>query len=117
LWNFARKNKDNRLKRLNKTLNKLTYLVENTKYSYSYSDLKDRYNEILNFSDEEFKTYLVKILHFTIFVCYLKELQTAQVLSDKGIIHEIVHYLEMGETTELRLVDLREQFKHDIKLV
>lgn len=94
----------------------MEYLVENTKYSYSYSDLRERYVEICNFSDKEFTDNLVKILHFTVFVCYLKELKTEHVLSDKGVIHEMVHYLEMGETTELSIKQLRELFEESIRL-
>jgi len=75
----------------------LTYLPNDPhpggKYSFSYQWLRDDYLRFTMMSDEEFLADLIHILHFTVFVCYIKEMQTQWVLADTGIVHELVHLL------------------------
>lgn len=82
---------------------------------FSYLELKNLYKKYCEYTDDEFVQNMVEILHFSCFVCYLKELKTEQCLSDGGIIHSMVHSLHLGLSDyELKL--LRSQFKDLLKL-
>ena len=54
----------------------MEYQVEGKKFSYSYQEIKDAYNEVVAYSDEEFIDNLPNILHFATFLCYIKEIPT-----------------------------------------
>lgn len=64
-------------------------------YSFSYSELKRQYQKYVDLTDEEFMADLPHILHFTVFVCWFKQLQARDLLSDIGLIHELVHLLTL----------------------
>jgi hypothetical protein len=65
-------------------------------------------------SDEEFAASLLDVLHFTCITCWLKESQTQHLLSDTGLIHEIVHLLLAQSnpefTTTTKLSQVRKMF-------
>lgn len=63
------------------------------KYGFSYQELRDDYRRYALMSDEEFLARIVDVLHFACYVAYVKELQTQWVLSDTGVIHELIHLL------------------------
>ena|ERR1043165_289384 len=63
------------------------------KYGFSYQWLKEDYRRFALMSDEDFLANIVDIVHFAVYVCYVKELQTQWVLSDTGVVHELVHLL------------------------
>lgn len=63
------------------------------KYVFSYQQLREDYRRFALMSDEEFLASIVDVLHFAVYVCYVKELQTQWVCSDTGVIHELVHLL------------------------
>lgn len=66
-------------------------------------------------SDSEFLENLPDALHLACFICFLKEIPTYVCLTDKGIIHELVHLLkENGTTTSLK--EIRELFKITLAL-
>lgn len=93
----------------------MEYLVGEKKYNLSYSDLRERYHEFCNLSDDEFKSRLSEILHFACIVSYLKELPNECTVSDEGIIHEISHLMCFIHTFgELKLV--REKFGKLLRL-
>lgn len=75
----------------------ITYLPDDPhpggKYGFSYQAQRGDYLRYVMMSDEEFMANLLDILHFTIFVCYIKENQAQWILADTGIIHELVHLL------------------------
>lgn len=61
-------------------------------------------------SDADFLKNLADALHLACVICFLKEIPTYVCLSDKGIIHELVHLLkENGTTTEIE--EIRDLFK------
>lgn len=63
------------------------------KYGFSYQQLRDDYLRYVMMSDDEFLGNLLDILHFAVFVCYVKEMSGQWILADTGIIHELVHLL------------------------
>jgi hypothetical protein len=83
-------------------------------YLLSYSSLREDYRRYALMSDDEFTVNLLKILHFTCITCWLKENQTQYLLSDTGLIHELVHLLlaqtDPEFTTTTRLSRVRDLF-------
>ena len=92
----------------------MTYLVGDRKFSYSYSELQDRYVEFIAMDDDEFMKNVIDALHFACFVCFIKEISTEACLSDCGIVHELVHLIAEG--TETPLTEIRESFNRVLKL-
>lgn len=88
-------------------------------YSFSYKELQEIYHEIVGMSDKKFLKDLPRVLHFAVFVAWLKELPTDQVLCDEGIIHQLVHLLHIGKEpyVKSRLKEIRKLFKKTMKLV
>lgn len=74
-------------------LRKVEYIVEGSKYSLSYQDLVSDYWRFRGMTDAEFISSANEIVHFACVVGYLKELPASCVLSDKGIIHQLIHLL------------------------
>jgi len=94
----------------------MDYLVEGTKYSLSYSELKEQYLIHCNMTDEEFLFNLPSALHTACIICFFKEIPTYVCLSDKGIVHELVHLLHLRKDTIPELPTIRELFKNQLKL-
>ena len=61
-------------------------------------------------SDEEFIQNIEEILHFAVYVVYLKDIPTKDVMGDKGLIHELVHLLKKSTRNEVDINELRENF-------
>jgi hypothetical protein len=89
----------------------MEYLISNKRYSFSYKEVKAKYEEICELTDEEFMDRLPEITHLACFISYLKELPTEVVLSDKGIIHELVHLIHIPDEPLVSLKEIRELFK------
>lgn len=88
----------------------IEYLSEGTKFSLSYQDLREHYLNFCDMSDSDFLNNLPDALHLACVICFLKETPTYVCLTDKGIIHELVHLLkEDGTTTSLQ--EIRDLFK------
>jgi hypothetical protein len=94
----------------------MIYLVEGLQYSLSYSDLRDRYNEFINLTDEEFLERVPEALHLACIICYLKETPLEHCLSDMGIIHELSHLLHIKEATLRDLPRIRITFEEVLHL-
>lgn len=93
----------------------IEYLSEGSKFSLSYSDLKESYSNMCEMSNSEFLKNLPDVLHLACFICFLKEIPTYVCLTDKGIIHELVHLLKQDGTTT-SLVEIRELFRTTLEL-
>lgn len=70
-------------------------------------------------SDEEFLTVLPDALHFACFICFVKELKTEHVLSDTGILHELVHLIcdQRLNAEGTSLSEVRALFAKELALV
>lgn len=94
----------------------IEYLSDGTKFSLSYQELKDNYQIFCDMDDETFIAEIVDALHLACIICFLKEIPTYVCLTDKGIVHELVHLMkENGTTTSLK--EIRELFETTLKLV
>lgn len=94
----------------------MTYLVDNSKYSFSYQDLKDRYDLVVGFDEKEFRRQLPMIMHLACMICYLKEIPTDVCLSDKGIIHELAHLFHIPQEPLVDIHVIMELFKTQLIL-
>ena len=88
----------------------MIYLVDDHQYSLNYKSLKEDYYRFCNMRDEEWEKpqVLWDVLHFCCVVGYLKEMNNEALVSDLGIIHEIIHLAKGISQRSLR--DIREQF-------
>lgn len=96
----------------------MDYLVEGSIFSLSYRGLREDYLLYKAMPDAEFTENAIKILHFTCIVCYMKEISAQSVLSDKGIIHELVHLLDANSKDDAlrELPKIREKFNRICEL-
>lgn len=95
----------------------MTYVLEGKHYGFSYLELKEEYYKHIKMSDKDFMLNLPSALHLACFICFVKEIPTYNCLSDTGIIHELVHLLQHGESDEvIVLKDIRKLFKEQLKL-
>lgn len=80
-------------------------------YEFSYSDLQKDYLKFKNLSDKKFQHFIKQILHFSIYICYLKEIPSYYCLSDEGLIHQLCHLmLYKDEYTKNDFVRIRKEF-------
>lgn len=76
----------------------IEYMFEDgSKYGFSYSSAKEEYHRFKSMDDETFfaPDNFIEALHFACFISFIKELPNACTLSDKGIIHQMVHILHL----------------------
>lgn len=91
------------------------YVVEGSKFGFDYQDLKNRYQGFLAMDDDVFMENLVDAAHFACMVCFVKNVPTYICLSDKGIVHELVHLMKEGTSTT-DLGEIRQLFKDQLQL-
>lgn len=95
----------------------MEYIVEGTTFDWSYNELRQNYYHFIELSDDAFLADLPAVLHFACFVCFIKEIPSYVCLSDKGIIHELIHILQSGvDGSVSRLPDIRKLFEQQLKL-
>jgi hypothetical protein len=96
----------------------MEYTVSGKHFFLSYQDLKEDYFTFINQSDAEFiiPQNLIKALHFACIVLYLKEAGPEMTVSDKGIIHELVHLLDIPDEPLVDLAAIRDLFKEVLLL-
>lgn len=73
------------------------YLLNGETYAFDYQDLKRKFEMYESMSDEEFVADLPNVLHFAVFVCWFKRIPAYGLLSDVGLVHELVHVLALGK--------------------
>lgn len=84
--------------------------LEATHYSFSYRELQRDYRRYVALTDAEFIAQVVPILHFAVFVCWLKE-ASLDVLADNGLLHELVHLLDPNALGMVDLAEVRRIFR------
>ena len=85
----------------------MEYVLDDKKFSYSYKQLKEQYLKFKEMSEEEFFSDIPRLLHFACFVGWIKELGNECLISDVGIIHELVHLLEK----DVEMVSTKEELR------
>lgn len=76
--------------------------------------MREMHLEFSNLTDEEFLSRLPEIIHFAVFAAWIKEIPTEVCLSDKGIIHELVHLLHLPGEPVLSLKEIRTMFEDQL---
>ena len=59
---------------------------------------------------------ILNILHFAVYICYIKNLKTEDVLSDTGIIHELVHLTKENTRKFVDIKNIRKLFAKTLHL-
>lgn len=85
------------------------YPETNPIFEISYKELKSIYEEILEYTDEEFISKAANILHTCCAIAYFKELSGKHLFSDIGLLHELVHLI-IG-TRSQPIHEIRKSFK------
>jgi hypothetical protein len=101
---------------LNFKINTMEYIVDGSHFIFSYQEVKDKCYEFSNMKDEDFVNNLPAATHLACVVCYFKEVPTYLCLSDKGIIHELIHLMHIPEGNTTTLKEIRKLFDFWIKL-
>lgn len=94
----------------------MDYLVNGLEYRLSYRELREQYLEFCRLSDEEFMSRLPAAIHLACVIGYLKEINTTEALSDKGIIHELVHLLHIPLEKSVCVAEIRKKFQVILEL-
>lgn len=94
----------------------IEYLVNDKKYGLSYADLKERYQVFCMMSDQEFLKNIPAAAHLACVICYLKEIPTYIALCDEGVIHELMHLLDIENYDKDHLREIRKSFELWLKL-
>lgn len=96
--------------------NPIHYTVDGIEYSFNYQELKFRYEDICQYSDEQFLEELPEIAHLACIISYFKGLSNNATIGDKGIIHEIIHLMTDRYEPTNDLQEIRKSFNKKIKL-
>lgn len=94
----------------------MDYLVDGKKFVLSYNELKQEYLKYIEMSDKEFIENLPGAAHLACIICYLKEIPTYICLSDKGVLHELIHLMHIPNENTTTLNEIRDVFKITLKL-
>jgi hypothetical protein len=94
----------------------IEYIQDGQKYLFDYQQTREHYLRICDYTDTQFKENILEILHLACFICYFKG-ASIEVLSDRGLIHELVHQLHLkDEPLNQPIYELRNQFQTICKL-
>lgn len=92
----------------------IVYLEQDYRFIFSYPALKKEYNRFVDMSDIDFLNNLASAAHLACYISYIKELPPEDTIGDKGIVHELIHLMDMDKLYDVRAI--REQFKELLKL-
>ncbi len=87
------------------------YKIENTEYSYDIKNLRHLYRQFIRYDDEIFIEKIADVLHFACYVSWVKEIHSDELLSDKGLIHELVHLLKPATRPYSDIKEIRIKFE------
>jgi len=82
----------------------------------SYRELKTRYEEVVNYTNLQFKENIIKIAHLACIISYFKELPSECTIGDEGIVHQLIHLMDIPDEPLISLQEIREQFNTLLKL-
>lgn len=95
----------------------MKYIVDGDVYNLSYLELKEKYLEICELDTKDFLIRLPEILHLTCIISFLKEVPSYNTLSDKGLIHELVHLIHIPNEPLVNVEKIKQQFIKEMRLV
>lgn len=95
----------------------IEYFSDGRKFTLSYKELRGHYLELCGLSDEDFLKKIPQALHLACVICFLKEIPVEFCLTDRGIIHELVHLISLDpETYPMDLKEIRKLFEETLRL-
>lgn len=92
------------------------YKVGNREFVYDHKSLQYAFSTYHECTNEEFLENIVDILHFAVYVCWLKEIPSDECLADDGIIHELVHLLQKNTIKHSDLENIRKKFNKTLTI-
>ena len=92
------------------------YKVDDREFVYNHKSLQLSFQTYQTFTDEDFLKNIVDVLHFAVYVCWLKEIPSDECLADNGIIHELVHLLQKNTANHSDLEKIRAKFNKTLKI-
>lgn len=90
------------------------YKVGNKTFLYDKKLLKSTYMSCVGYTDNEFIENIIDVLHFAVYVCWIKEISSEDCLADDGIIHELVHLAQKNTRNHSNLTLIREKFNKSL---
>ena len=92
------------------------YKVGNREFVYDHKSLQYAFSTYRGCTNEEFLENIVDILHFAVYMCWLKEIPSDECLADDGIIHELVHLLQENTIKNSNLENIRKKFNKTLTI-
>jgi len=92
------------------------YKVGNREFVYDHKSLQYAFSTYRGCTNEEFLENIVDILHFAVYMCWLKEISSDECLADDGIIHELVHLLQENTIKHSNLENIRKKFNKTLTI-
>tara|TARA_B110000208_G_C11764178_1_gene428000 strand:- start:1117 stop:1416 length:300 start_codon:yes stop_codon:yes gene_type:complete len=90
------------------------YKVGNKTFLYDKKFLKSTYKSCVKYTDDEFIENIIDVLHFAVYVCWIKEISSNDCLADDGIVHELVHLAQKNTRNHSNLSKIREKFNKSL---
>lgn len=94
----------------------IKYVIDDRHYNLSYGELKEQYVKFCNMDVEDFMRNLVEATHLACIICFLKEVGPLASISDRGIIHRLVHLMTDPKESLNDIAEIRQQFQEILKL-
>jgi hypothetical protein len=97
----------------------MDYVVgeEKVTYSISYQELKEHHRRIVSYTDKQFMKNLPEVAHVACVISWFKELSRDMTIGDRGIVHEIIHLMDIGKDYQQSETSrIREMFETYLKL-
>ena len=91
-------------------------MVNGKSFSASLYELKKEYKRLKNLSDDDFIKEIKKALHLSCIISFVKKLNISDTVGDYGIIHQLVHLLDIPEEPLIDVKEIRKQFDTLLKL-
>ena len=92
------------------------YRVGDREFVYDHRSLKYAFSTYQRYTNEDFLENIVDILHFAVYMCWLKEIPSDECLADDGIIHELVHLLQDNTIKHSDLKNIRKKFNKTLTI-
>jgi len=94
----------------------IKYKVGNKTFLYNKGRAHESYLKYCEMSDEEFIKNILDILHFAVYICFIKDLKTKDILCDDGLIHQLVHLTKSNTREYVNLKKIRNNFKKNLHI-
>lgn len=88
---------------------------ENRTYTYNPSELVAEYNSICSMSVEQFRLNISKVLHYSVFACYIFNIPSKDVCSDQGLLHQLIHLVDIPDEPLVQASEIQQLFATTIK--